>query len=172
MDKKFGIRRITLMGVLTAIALTIFVLEAQIPPLTAIPGIKLGLANIVTLFALAALGPRDAFIILTVRVFLGSVFSGQIMTLAYSMTGGLLCLAAESLLIKTPLKKNLWAISVIGAIIHNAAQICVAVIITLTPGIFWYLPYLIIAGIITGAFTGACVQLTLKKGEKIISKLL
>lgn len=169
---KLSVRRITLMGVLTAIALTIFVLEAQIPPLSAIPGIKLGLANVVTLFALAVLGPRDAFIILVIRVLLGSVFSGQIMTLAYSMTGGLLCLAAESLLIKTPLKKNLWAVSVIGAVIHNAAQICVAVIITATPGIFWYLPYLIIAGIITGAFTGACVQLIVKKGEKIIKKHL
>lgn len=172
MKKKYGVRRITLMGVLTAIALTIFILEAQIPPISSIPGIKLGLANIVTLFALAVLGPRDAFVILIIRVFLGSLFSGQIMTLAYSLTGGLMCLAAESLLIKTPLKKNLWAVSVIGAIIHNVAQICVAVVITATPGIFWYLPYLIIAGIITGAFTGACTQLTLKKGEKIIQKLL
>ena len=165
------VRRITLMGVLTAIALTIFVLEAQIPPLTSIPGIKLGLANIVTLFALMILGPRDAFIILIIRVFLGSVFAGQIMTLAYSMTGGVLCLAVEALLIRTPIRKSLWVVSAVGATIHNTAQICVAVIITATPGIFWYLPYLIIAGIITGTFTGATVQLTIKKGDKIIKKL-
>ena len=62
------IRRITSIGVLTAIALTIFVLESQIPPLVAIPGIKLGLANIVTLFALVFLSPTDAFIILILRV--------------------------------------------------------------------------------------------------------
>ena len=91
-NKRINTRRMVLMGVLTAIGLTIFMLEAQIPPLTAIPGIKLGLANIVTLFALAVLGPKDALIILIMRVILGSVFSGQIMTLAYSMTGGVLCL--------------------------------------------------------------------------------
>ncbi len=160
------------MGVLTAIALTIFVLELQIPPLTAVPGIKLGLSNVVTLFALAVLGPADAFLILVARVFLGSVFSGQIMTLAYSLTGGVFCLLAEAALIKIFPRRSLWAVSVIGAVIHNFAQICVAVLITRTPGIFWYLPYLAIAGIITGAFIGAAVQFSLRKGERIIRKFL
>ena len=102
-EKQIGhktIRRITSIGILTAIALTIFVLESQIPPLVAIPGIKLGLANIVTLFALVFLSPTDAFIILILRVTMGSVFSGQIMTLAYSLTGGLLCLLTEMILLK------------------------------------------------------------------------
>lgn len=166
------IRHTVLMGVLTAIALTIFVLESAIPPLTAIPGIKLGLANIVTLFALVVLGPRDAFIILVIRVFLGSVFTGQIMTLAYSMTGGILCLICETLLLKLLPIKNLWAISIVGAIVHNTAQITVAVLMTSTAEIFWYLPYLIIAAIITGTFIGAAVQFTIKKGDRIIKKLL
>ncbi len=170
-NKRINTRRMVLMGVLTAIGLTIFMLEAQIPPLTAIPGIKLGLANIVTLFALAVLGPKDALIILIMRVILGSVFSGQIMTLAYSMTGGVLCLAAEAALLKVLPLKNLWAISVIGAAVHNTAQVAVAVLITKTPGIFWYLPYLIIAAVITGAFIGAAVQFTLKKGDSVIKKL-
>ena len=77
-EKQIGhktIRRITSIGILTAIALTIFVLESQIPPLVAIPGIKLGLANIVTHpFALVFLSPTDAFIILILRVTMGSVF--------------------------------------------------------------------------------------------------
>ena len=160
------IRRITSIGVLTAIALTIFVLESQIPPLVAIPGIKLGLANIVTLFALVFLSPTDAFIILILRVTMGSVFSGQIMTLVYSLTGGLLCLLTD-----LPLK-NLWAVSIIGAIIHNTAQVAVAALITQTPGIFWYMPYLIIAAIITGAFIGLAVQFTISKAGDTIKKII
>lgn len=165
-------KRLVSIGVLTAAALTIFVLENQIPPLVAIPGIKLGLSNIITLFALAIMGPKDAFIILVLRVTLGSIFSGQIMTFAYSMSGGILCLIAEAFLIKFLPLKNLWAISVIGAVIHNAAQISVAALITMTSGIFFYLPYLIIAGIITGTFIGLCVQFAINKSGNAFRKLL
>ena len=174
-EKQIGhktIRRITSIGILTAIALTIFVLESQIPPLVAIPGIKLGLANIVTLFALVFLSPTDAFIILILRVTMGSVFSGQIMTLAYSLTGGLLCLLTEMILLKYLPLKNLWAASIIGAIIHNTAQVAVAALITQTPGIFWYMPYLIIATIITGAFIGLAVQFTIRKAGDTIKKII
>ena len=76
-----GARRLTLLALLTAIALTIFMAEAQLPPILPIPGVKLGLANIVTVYAMFALGPGDAMMILLCRVFLGSVFSGQMMTL-------------------------------------------------------------------------------------------
>ena len=84
-----GARRITLLALLTAIALTIFLVEAQLP-VPPIPGVKLGLANIVTVYAMFALGPRDALMVLCARVFLGAVFSGQMMTLLYSAGGGLL----------------------------------------------------------------------------------
>lgn len=169
---KLNTKRTASIGVLTAIALTIFVLESQIPPLVAIPGIKLGLANIITLFALVVMGRRDAFIILILRVVLGSVFSGQAMTLAYSLTGGILCLLAESLLIKFVGLNSLWAVSVIGAVIHNTAQIAVAALITMTPETFCYLPYLIIAGIITGVFIGLCVQFSVKKAGAAFKKFL
>lgn len=76
------------MALLTAIALTIFMAEAQIPVPIPIPGIKLGLANIVTVYAVFALGPGDALLILVARVFLGAVFSGQMMTLFYSLGAG------------------------------------------------------------------------------------
>ena len=85
-----GARRLTRLALLTAIALTIFLAEAQLPPLTWVPGIKLGLANIVTVYAMFVLGPADALLILCARVFLGAVFSGQMMTLLYSAAGGLL----------------------------------------------------------------------------------
>ena len=85
-----GTRRITLLALLTAIALTIFMIEAQLPVLVPIQGVKLGLANIITVYAVFVLGPGDALLILCARVFLGAVFSGQMMTLLYSMGGGLL----------------------------------------------------------------------------------
>ena len=85
-----GTRRITLLALLTAIALTIFMIEAQLPVLVPIQGVKLGLANIITVYAVFVLGPGDALLILCARVFLGAVFSGQMMTLLYSMGVGLL----------------------------------------------------------------------------------
>lgn len=169
---KYKPKRLVSIGALTAVALTIFVIENQIPPLVAIPGIKLGLSNIITLFALVIMGPKDAFTILVLRVTLGSIFSGQIMTLAYSMSGGILCLLAEIILVKLLPLENLWAVSVIGAVIHNITQIAVAALITMTAGVFFYLPYLTIAGIITGTFIGLCVQIVVKKSGNTFRKLL
>ena len=88
-------RRLTRAALLTAIALTIFLAEAQLPPPVPIPGIKLGLANIVTVYAMFVLGPRDTLLILLSRIFLGAVFSGQMMTLLYSLGGGLLSYRQE-----------------------------------------------------------------------------
>ena len=78
--KAMEIKRLTRNALLTAIALTIFMVEAQIPTLIPVPGVKLGLSNIVTIFAMFAYGPLDALMILLVRIILGSIFSGQICT--------------------------------------------------------------------------------------------
>lgn len=171
-QNKLTVKRMVLIAALTCIALTIFVIESQIPPLVAVPGIKLGLANIITLFALVFLSPKDAFIILILRVLLGSMFSGQVMTLAYSLSGGIICLITETVLIKLVSTKFIWAISAVGAVVHNIIQITVAVLITSTPEIFWYIPYLTIAGIITGVFTGLCIQIIIQKSGKSIKKLI
>ena len=82
-----GAGRITRLALLTAIALTIFMAEAQMDPLTAVPGVKLGLANIVTVYVMFVMGPGDALLVLSGRVFLGAIFSGQPMTLIYSAAG-------------------------------------------------------------------------------------
>lgn len=151
-------KKLTRNALLTAIALTIFMLEAQIPPLAPIPGIKLGLANIVTVFALFTYGSRDALMILLVRVFLGSVFSGQITTFFYSLSGGLLCFAVTLLMKRVLTEKQIWVASITGAVFHNIGQILVAIVITSTPGIIVYLPILLVSGILTGLFTGLCAQ--------------
>lgn len=162
-----NVKKLTRLALLTTIALIIFMVEAQIPPPIPIPGIKLGLANIVTVYAMFALAPGEALAILVCRVFLGSVFSGQLMTLFYSMGGGLLCWLAMLLLRQLLTKKQLWVAGVFGAIFHNIGQILVAIALTRTPGLVAYLPVLLVSGILTGAFTGLCAQFLLARLDKI-----
>ena len=157
---------------LTAIALVIFVIEAQIPPLAPIPGIKLGLANIVTLFTILTLGRREAFIVMTLRIILGSVFTGSMMSVVYSAAGGALCFAAMSLLTLFMKESMTWFVSVIGAICHNIGQLAAAVTVTGTMQILWYMPLLTISAIVTGLFTGIAAQYLLKRGGGAIKKLM
>ena len=150
--------RLTRNAVLTAVALTIFMIEAQLPNLAPIPGVKLGLANIVTVYAMFLMGPADTLCILLCRVFLGSLFAGQLMTLFYSLGGGLLCYAVMLVLRKIVTQRQIWACSVMGSIAHNIGQITVAILLTHTPGLLAYLPALMISGILAGLFTGLCAQ--------------
>ena len=152
-------RRLALSAVLAAIALTIFVLEAQIPLPLPVPGLKLGLSNVVTLFALAVLGWREAMVILLVRIVLGNIFTAQIMALLYSLAGGLLSFAVMALLLRVLKRNQLWVAGVFGGIAHNLGQMAVAVAVTGTPALLMYLPVLLLCGIVTGAFTGLCAQL-------------
>ena len=153
-----GAKRIARMALLTAIALTIFMVEAQLPPLAPIPGIKLGLANIVTVWAMFALGPADALMILLARILLGGVFSGQMMTLAYSLTGGMFCYLSTVLMRKLVTEKQIWAAGIVGAVAHNLGQLSAASAIMGTGAVWYYCPVLMISGILTGAFTSLAAQ--------------
>ena len=162
-----GARRIARLALLTAISLTIFMLEAQLPPPAPIPGVKLGLANIVTLYAVFALGPGDALLILTARVILGAVFSGQMMTLFYSGGGGLLALASMLLLRRLLSQRQMWLCSPVAAVFHNIGQLLVAAAVMRTWAVFTYLPYLIISGIAAGLLTGVAAQFLLGRLSRI-----
>ena len=162
-----NVKKITQMAMLTAIALTIFMIEAQIPALVPIPGVKLGLANIVTVFAVFALGPKEAAMILFVRIFLGAVFAGNFSTILYSGAGGLLAILVTIGLRKILTHQQLWVAGAIGAIFHSIGQMAVAVAVTGTPGILVYLPMMILCSIITGVFTGLCAQLLLNRGKNL-----
>lgn len=154
---------ITMAALLTAVALIVFYIEAQLPALTPIPGIKLGLANIITLFALYALGRRYALSVLIARVILGGLLTGQTMAIIYSISGGIPALVMSMAIYRRFKLKKVWVVSVFAAIVHNCGQIGAAMIITGTAEIVLYLPLLIISGIITGAFTGLCAQFLLIK---------
>ena len=146
------------MALLTAIALTIFMVEAQLPGLVPVPGIKLGLSNIVTVYAVFTMGPVKAGCILFCRVFLGAVFSGQMSTIFYSGAGGLCAIFITILSRKFLTSKQIWVAGVLGALAHSIGQMGMAIVLTSTPGLIGYLPIMIIVGIFTGAFTGFCAQ--------------
>ena len=165
-------RKLTRMALLTAIALTIFMIEAQIPALVPIPGVKLGLANIVTVFAVFAMGPGEAASILFVRIFLGAVFAGNFSTIFYSGAGGLVAILVTIGLRKILTLKQLWVAGALGAIGHSVGQMAMAILITGTPGIIVYLPMMIVCSIITGIFTGLCAQLMLNRGKDLWKTIL
>lgn len=154
------------MALLTAIALAIHVAEAQIPPLVAIPGVKLGLANIITVYAAFSIGGGAAAMILIARILLGSMFGGGVVSLLYSLAGGVLCLLVTLLLRRMLTWKQIWAAGVMGAIVHNIGQILVAILVTGTPAIVSYLPVLLISGVITGTFTGFAAQFVVNRMGK------
>ena len=166
-NKPSPLQRLTRAALLTAIALTIFMVEAQIPAPIPIPGVKLGLANIVTVYAVYLLGPADALMILLSRIFLGAVFSGQMMTLLYSLGGGLCCFGAM-LVLKLFLDKNhIWLASPVSAIFHNLGQLLVAAAVMKTWAVLAYLPYLVLAGVGAGLFTGLCAQFLIRRLERL-----
>lgn len=147
-------KKLALMAVLAAIALTIFMLEAQLPAPVPIPGVKLGLANIVTLTAMLILGRREAGAILAARIVMGAVFAGNPSAMLYSAAGGVLAYAAMCLLVGVVPEKRLWAVSAVSAVAHNMGQLLACVLVVKTPGVFIYAPALIVSGVITGVFTG------------------
>jgi len=162
----------TLLACLSAIALTIFMVEAQIPALVPIPGIKLGLSNIITVFAVFALGPKDAASVLFVRIFLGAVFAGNFSTILYSAAGGTSAICVTIGLRKILSKKQLWIAGTLGAIAHSIGQMAMAIALTSTPGLAVYLPVMIAVSILTGSFTGLCAQFLVNRGNlwKTISR--
>lgn len=165
-------KKLTQLSLLSAIALTIFMVEAQIPALLPIPGVKLGLANIVTVFAVFAMGPREAAAVLTVRIFLGAVFAGNFSTIFYSAGGGVCAILVTIGLRKILTRKQLWVAGALGAVGHSVGQMAVAMTLLGTPSLIIYLPVMIVISIITGCFTGLCAQFLVNRGNlwKIFSK--
>lgn len=157
------IKTMTRMALLSAIALTIFWVEAQIPMPISVPGVKLGLANVVTVYAVFSLGAWEAGGILLVRVLLGSLFTGQMMSLLYSAVGGVLALLTALGLKRILTGTQIWVASCFSAVAHNLGQIA----ITRTPALLSYLPVLLVSGLLTGLFTGLAAQALLQHLHKI-----
>ena len=157
-----SVKKLTRLALLTGVALIIFVIEMQIPNPFPIPRIKLGLANIITVYAVYHYRAREVVLIVLARILLASIVGGNMMALLYSFAGSVLCLTGMLLLKRIIDEKHIWIGSVFGAVLHNIGQIAVAVLI-LGMSVIVYLPFLLVSGCLAGAFTGMCAQLVIKR---------
>ena len=155
-------RKLAFMALLTAAALTIFVIENQIPAPVPIPGVKLGLANIITLVSMVLLGRKEAGAILAVRVLMGAMFAGSPSTLLFSAAGGLLAWLVMCLTVGLFEKSQLWIVSALAGVAHNAGQLLTCALVVKTPGVLAYAPILAVSGIVTGVFTGLAAGFLLR----------
>ena len=160
-----NVRKVARLGLLTAIALTIFMIEAQIPAPIPLPGIKLGLANIITVFTVFALSPKDGICVLSARIFLGAVFAGNFSTIFYSAAGGAAAILTTIFLRKILKAHQLWVAGCLGAVAHSMGQVAMAALILGTASVAVYLPVMIAISIVTGLFTGLCAQFLVNRGK-------
>ena len=159
---KFKSKRIALLAMLTALAPITFIIEGLFPPLF-IPGAKMGLSNIFGMLAVVLLSPLDAIILVAVRTTLGSLIVGSLSSWLYSFFAGVASIAVASVLYKFFADYvSLVSISVAAAVIHNIAQNTIFCIVTQTPELYAYLPYLALIGVVAGAIVGVAVVLILK----------
>ena len=165
--RRIPLKRLTELAVLAAVALIIFVIELQIPPLTVIPGIKPGLANIVTVYCVYRYRPWETALVVTVRVILGAVFAASFSTILYSAAGAFLCLAGMIPVSRLLPGLPIWACSMIGAVLHNLGQTAAAALTLGSFAVFGYLPFLMIAGIVSGLFTGLCAHFVAQRMDRI-----
>lgn len=146
-------RRVVHMGMLVALAMILSFVESQIPAFVAIPGMKIGLANIAVVFTLYTLGFRDALAVSLTRVVLSALLFGNVVSGLYSLFGALLSLASMALLRRTGLF-GVVGVSVTGAVSHNLGQTAAAWLILRSRAIAYYLPFLLISAVAGGVVIG------------------
>ena len=161
-------RKIALLGVLTSVALVLSYLEVMLPPIsTAVPGIKMGLPNIIIIFLLYKFGLKEAVTVSLIRVFIVALLFGNVMTLAYSVAGAVLSLGLMTLFKKFDFFSQV-GVSIIGGISHNLGQILVAIFLFDTIQIWYYMIVLSITGTIAGVVIGIISSILVKKLEKLV----
>lgn len=162
--------KITLMGVLTAGAIIIAILESFIPSV-GIPGVKLGLANIVILIILYEIGVAEAIVVDLCRVFLVGLLRGTLLSMGFlmSLTGAVFSLGIMILLHLVIKKFSIVGVSVIGSIFHVTGQIIIAMLFLGTVYVVYYLPFIGLSAIITGVFVGITAGMVIR--TRVIQKL-
>ena len=158
--------RVAYFGVFTALALIFSYVESLIPINFGIPGVKLGLANLITLIALYKMSVKEAFLISIARVVLSGFIFGNLFAILYSLAGGLLSLAIMTWF-KRSNKFSIYGISMAGGVFHNVGQLMMAILVVESVTIAGYLPVLLVSGLLTGLVIGAVSGETLKRIDKI-----
>ena len=156
-------KKLAELSLLTAAALIMFIVELRLPNLSPVPGVKLGLANIFTVYGVYRFKGKEVLLMVLTRVLLGAFFSANFSAVIYSHAGALLCLVGMLLLKRIIPAKYLWLCSILGAVFHNTGQLTMAVIMTRTAAVLAYAPVLFVSGCIAGLFTGLCAQFVLRR---------
>ena len=158
--------KVAYFGVFTALALIFSYVESLIPINLGIPGAKLGLANLIVVITLYKMGVKEAYILSVVRVTLAGFVFGNLFRILYSLAGGLLSLTAMAVL-KRMNQFSIIGISMAGGVFHNVGQLILAGIIIESTSVIYYLPALLIAGLITGCLIGVISNEMLKRLKKL-----
>jgi heptaprenyl diphosphate synthase len=159
-------KKLAFIGISVALAMILSFVESQIPALIAVPGVKVGLPNLVIVFLLYKCGWREAALVNFVRVVLSSILLGNVQTLTFSLAGAAISLLGMILLMRTE-KFSSVAVSVVGGVLHNLGQILAAVLWLGTMEIAYYLPVLLISGTVAGVLIGIVSGMLVKRLEKI-----
>lgn len=160
--KKENVKKIALCGILTALAVISFTIESLFPPLI-IPGARMGISNIFILFAIICLGYKYGLAVMIIKVILGSLFSGNVSSLIYSLPAGLISCIIEILFIERFEKFSIVSISVLGSVLNVSTQNFIFCLVTNTMEYLRYLPYLVCIGAVTGLIVGFTLYLLIKK---------
>lgn len=165
-NRQMGTKKIAFLGLAASLALLLSYVEFLLPPLfVAVPGIKIGLPNVVILYVLYSFDIKHAAFISAVRLCISAMLFGNAMTFAYSVAGATLSLLIMVLLKKTE-KLSPVGVSVAGAIMHNFGQILVAIVLLNNPQIAYYMIVLTVTGTISGIFIGICGAILIKRLPK------
>ena len=160
-------RNVAYLGMYLALALICSYVESLIPFYFGIPGVKLGLTNIVVVLLLYTLGAKEAFLVSVVRIILAGFLFGNPFSILYSLSGGALSFLAMYVLKRTE-KLKVVTVSVAGGVMHNTGQLIMAALVVENYHILYYLPVLLIAGFVTGFFIGIVSQeIILRIGNRV-----
>lgn len=159
-------KKIAFLGLCVSLSMILSYFESMVPPLVAVPGVKVGLANLVTIFMLYKVGVKETIAVSLIRVVLVSILFANALSMIYSLVGAGLSLAGMILLKKLKLLSCV-GVSVTGGVLHNIGQVVTACILMETSQIIFYLPVLLISGTVAGVVIGYGAALMVKRLEKL-----
>ncbi|MBQ3492686.1 MAG: Gx transporter family protein [Clostridia bacterium] len=163
--EKITLKKIATCALFSALATISFTLENLLPPII-LPGARLGVANVFILLALISLGVSYGFIALIIKITLGSLFSGNISSIMYSLPAGIISLSLEVVLLKAVENLSVVSISVAGAVVNSTVQNLIFCLVTGAVEYLYYLPYLALIAVLAGLLVGFTVYLAIKRIPK------
>ncbi len=162
---KLNVRKMTTLAISVSLAMVLSFIESQIPPLVAVPGVKIGLSNIVSVFLLYTLGAPSAVLVALIRVLLSSVLFGNSVSLLYSLSGAALSLLVMVLAKKIKIFSHV-GVSILGGVFHNIGQTLAAMAIMENAALAVYIPPLLISGLVAGIIVGVVAGILVSRLEK------